>query len=179
MMRIYLMLVCLFLAGCASQQPRSESPLSQSGVPPQAQAGALPPPSHISAQPDVLPQTRTGWDAEQPERFDWMQYVGEGVSTIKEMNRAYYGIGVLQKRLDQIVASHQRRLASEPKQLKLFNEMQSQWQNLAGMETDFVANGWEGGSGQKSAIPSAQLRLLQARVLRLLELKSEALDLNE
>ena len=104
----------------------------------------------------------------------------EGPSTFETMARALHGIGVLQKRMDDILTSHRKLLAvRSPDQLALFNQAQSKWEELAGLETTFVANGWSGGSGYKAALPGAKLRLLQARVLRLLELKGEALDLNE
>jgi len=147
----------LFLVGCVSSPPA---------------------PTYQHPKPSVLPQA--DWSKTPPEEYDWQKYVGDGQSTLETMARALHGIDVLTKRMEEILASHRKLLAARsPDQLALFNQAQSKWEELADLEATFVANGWSGGSGYKAALPAAKLRLLQARVQRLLELKGEALDLNE
>ena len=147
----------LFLVGCVSSPPA---------------------PTYQHPKPSVLPQA--DWSKTPPEEYDWQKYVGEGQSTVDTMERALHGIEVLQKRMSEILTSHRKLLASRSSdQLALFNQAQTKWEELADLETTFVANGWWGGSGYKAALPSAKLSLLQARVLRLNELKDEAMDLNE
>jgi hypothetical protein len=158
-MKRILILGMLFLVGCVSSPP-------------------APTYHHPNPKPSVLPQA--DWSKTPPEEYDWQKYVDEGQSTVDTMARALHGIEVLQKRMAEILTSHRKLLASRsPEQLALFNEAQSKWKELADLETNFVAYGWWGGSGYKAARPSARLRLLHARVLRLTELKDEALDLNE
>ncbi len=156
-MKRMMIVAMLCVAGCVSRPPA---------------------PTYEHLKPSVLPEG--DWTKLPPEQYDWQTYVGDGQSTVETMARALHGIDVLTKRMEVILASHRRLLsARSPDQLALFNQAQSKWEELAGLETSFVANGWSGGSGYKAALPAAKLRLLQTRVQRLLELKGEALDLNE
>jgi uncharacterized protein YecT (DUF1311 family) len=63
--------------------------------------------------------------------------------------------------------------------LKVFDEMQQNWEKFAASEIQFVGSAWDGGSGAKVAYAHHRFEVYLRRVKELRSLKGDSMHLNE
>lgn len=116
------------------------------------------------------------------EDFDWDGFFAQGdSSTAAQMILTQRAVGVLERRLDELCREYCELMTKrgDLEGVKLFNALQENWREFADSEVAFVGASWEGGSGQKAAVPQHRFRLYLRRVKELKELKAQSLFLNE
>jgi len=116
------------------------------------------------------------------EEFDWNVYFesGDG-STSTVMLQAQEAVRILRLRMDELCKQYRDLMTQrgEHEAVKLFDNMQENWMRYSEAEVAFVGTAWNGGSGQRAAIPRHRFIVHLRRVKELRGLKAQSLFLNE
>jgi uncharacterized protein YecT (DUF1311 family) len=116
------------------------------------------------------------------EEFDWDAYFSQGDgSTATQMTQAWDAVEVLKRRMDELCKQYRALMtkSGDLEAVKLFDALQENWLKFADAEVAFVGASWEGGSGQKAAIPHHRFVVYLRRLKELRDLKEHSPLLNE
>jgi uncharacterized protein YecT (DUF1311 family) len=128
------------------------------------------------------PAKKIDLGSKAPEDYDWKAYFATtDSSTASDFILAFSAHTVLRARIDELCQQY-RDLMTRRKQtdaLKVFDEMQQNWEKFAASEIQFVGSAWDGGSGAKVAYAHHRFEVYLRRVKELRSLKGDSMHLNE